>query len=347
MQLNRIHTIATALAALLAVTSCTDNNNTAQPSSPDGALSFAARNGSRSLIENDGDLHSSGFAVWGEYVSILNPGTPVRVFSGTPVTFDEKTGWGYTGTQYWFPGQKYSFVAVHPASAAADVQYNGNTSLTIADYNIIAENHKGTDLLAATETRQCTGASAMGVVNYSFKHLLTQLNFVPRINPAVTQNVVIESAYVYGIPSIGTWSGFDADGLAKWTVNTGSGSNVTTFDNPLGAMTTETTIKPDDTDSKPLFTSTNPMLCIPQTVPHDAVFRVTYHYEDTPDKSNTFIYRLQLASTTLTNGWEAGKTYRYTFEIGSNDFILFSKPEVVPWDDKGGSNIIIQGDQTT
>ncbi len=345
MQLQRIH-ITTALAVLLATTSCSDSNDATQPSDPARALSFAAYNGSRSLVEKDNDLQTGCFAVWGEFVSIVKPGNPVRVFTATPVTYSPDTGsWGYTDTQYWFPGQDYSFVAIHPASLAADAQYNGGTSITLTDYNVIAENHKGIDLLADAATRQCIGGS-MDVVNFRFKHLLTQLNFVPRVNPAVTQKVIIESASVYGIPSTGTWTGFNADGSAKWTVSTGSG-DMTTLNNPLGAVSTEMTVTPGDTNNKTLFTNVNPLLCIPQAIPHDAVFRVTYHYEDSPERHNTSVYRLQLASTTLTNGWEAGKTYRYTFEIGSNDFILFSKPEVVPWDDKGGSNIIIQGDQTT
>lgn len=345
MQLQRIHA-TTLVVLLLAATSCSGNNDSSQTSDPPlGALSFAANSGSRSLVENDNDLHSGGFAVWGEYVSIVNQENPVRVFTATPVTYTNGN-WGYNDTQYWFPGNNYSFVALHPASHTANVQYNGGTEITITDYNVVADENKGTDLLAAAATRQCTGSSAMGIVNFSFKHLLTQLNFVPRVNPSVTQKVIIESAHVYGIPSIGTWTGFNADGTAKWVINTNAG-NTTTSANPLGTVSTETIVTPGETDSKALFTNDNPLLCVPQTIPHNAVFSITYHYEDTPSTHKTLIYRLQLASTTLTNGWESGKTYRYTFEIGNNDFILFSNPEVVPWDDKGGSNIIIQGDQTT
>lgn len=60
----------------------------------------------------------------------------------------------------------------------------------------------------------------------------------------------------------------------------------------------------------------------------------------------TYTFNLKLASGMLTNGWEPGGSYRYTFEIGSDDFILFTKPEVVEWEEKSGSNIIIQGDET-
>ena len=345
MQLQLNH-IAAVMAVMLSATSCSDSKEetTLQPDAQGCALTFAAHNSSRSLIEKDGDLYAGGFAVWGEYVPMNKPGSPVNVFSATPVTHTDAGGWGYTDTRYWFVGQAYSFVALHPASVAAEARYEGGTTLGLTGYDVISGSHKGVDLLADVATRQCTDLG-MGVVGFNFRHLLAQLNFVPRLNPAVTQTVVIDEASVYGIPSAGTWTGFSADGTFSWVADTGTGS-MTTQGRPLGAISSAVSISNSDAEIKPLFTNANPLLCVPQAVPYEAVIRVTYHYADKPDNKITSVYNLQLASTTLLNGWEAGKSYRYTFEIGSNDFILFSEPEVVPWDEKGGSNIIIQGDET-
>ncbi len=247
--------------------------------------------------------------------------------------------WAYDDVQYWFPGMTYSFAALFPAGVEG-ASYGGGTQVALVGYDVLKS--KGVDLLGSMAVRECRVGVPQTPVAFGFRHLLSQLNFVAKVNASVQSGVVIESAVLYGIPSSGNWSGYGEDARSAWTA---LASSETSASAPL-AHAASVTVLPTDAGGKALFGGDNVLLCIPQAVPDKAVFEVRYHYADTPDVPRTYTFNLKLASGMLTNGWEPGGSYRYTFEIGSDDFILFTKPEVVEWEEKSGSNIIIQGDET-
>jgi len=340
MQLNHI-LLPAALVAVFAAASCSSGDSPDVAPVAGRALSFSADvdEARGRAVASSIAVEGSQFAVWGEYVPTAYPEqSPIAVFDAVPVTY---TGgaWSYESTQYWFSGNSYSFAAIYPASVASEsthAAYQHGTSLTVRDYDVVF--NSGIDLMTATATCDCGDADAMTPVAMRFNHLLARINFTARVNPSVTRAVIIKDASVYGVPSAGSWNG------GKWTVNP---SPVTTEENPLAKLESDLRVSGSDTEGRELFPDATPVLSIPQAVPYDAIFKMTYCYEDAPEDTRTYTYRLQIASTSLLNGWEAGSSYLYTFEIGSDDFILFSKPEVVKWLDSAGGNTIIQGNETT
>ncbi len=327
-----------ALAIFVTASGCSSDSRDDDAPVTGSKLSFSAGTvKSRAVTVNIAEPGKS-FAVWGEYVPIATPGqTPVNLFTATEVRYSGSV-WSYDDIQYWYPGHNYSFAAIYPASVASSAVYNHGVGLAVDNYDVTADANREVDLMAASATRECLAGMSMDAVSLNFNHLLARINFVAKVNPSVTRGVIVKSAMVYGVPSTGSWDGMN------WTA---SASTTTTEAAPLIAIKEPSSeVKGDNAAGVELFPDDSPMFVIPQGVPYDAVFKMTYYYSDTPGKENTYTYRLQVASTSLVNGWETGRSYRYTFEIGSEDFILFSKPEVVKWIDAGGSNIIIQGDQT-
>lgn len=326
----------------MAAAACTTTSDEPEDSgSAAVAFTATADKASRAVTTTD-NLGAQSFAVWADYYPASSqPEAANTVFAGSEVSYKDGS-WTYTDTRYWFPGMIYRFAAIHPAEAvAASAEYKGGTCVAVDGFDVLAG--KGVDLLGAYHLRECTAGQRQGAVAFTFRHLLSRLNFVASVNASVRSEVVIDNVALYGIPSGGSWSGFDADGNSRWTADP---ATVTTAATPLGKAA-GITVSASDTGGKELFDiDSNLLLCIPQAVPESAVLEVGFHYADNEAATHTYRFNLSLASAMLADGWEQGRSYRYTFEIGANDFILFSKPEVVAWEEQGGSNVIIQGNQT-
>ena len=48
------------------------------------------------------------------------------------------------------------------------------------------------------------------------------------------------------------------------------------------------------------------------------------------------------ASFSLTGGYQPSRTYRYSFTIGPDQYILFSLPTIQDWEDAEGGNYLPQ-----
>lgn len=330
------------IPALMALMTAACTSTTDEPVAADGtAVSFTATadKSSRAITTAD-NLGAQSFAVWADYYPASSqPEAATTVFAGSEVSYKDGS-WTYTDTRYWFPGMNYRFAAIHPAQAVA-AEYNGGTCVAVDGFDVLAG--KGVDLLGAYHVRECVAGQSQGAVAFAFRHLLSRLNFVATVNASVRTDVVIDNVILYGIPSGGSWSGFDIGGNSHWTADPGTATTAAT---PLGKAAA-ITVSASDTGGKELFDKdSNLLLCIPQQVPENALLEVSFHYADNESVTHTYRFNLSFASATLAGGWEPGRSYRYTFEIGAGDFILFSRPEVVAWEEQGGSNIIIQGNQT-
>ena len=120
----------------------------------------------------------------------------------------------------------------------------------------------------------------------------------------------------------------DAGGYGRWTLGqaTTSGSPFSTCGTVDLSLTGVT-----------LF---GEMLPLPQTITQEFILEIEYEYTDAHYTQNRFSKTFRLADAGLTQ-WEPAKGYRYTFTVGS-DYILFDKPEVVPWKSASGGIVTVE-----
>lgn len=268
----------------------------------------------RAAISGVSDLQQEGqaFSVWGTYARTsgnTTTGQTFTVFDGTPVTY-KSTAWTYDNPQYWFPGFTYNFRALYPSSVQ-NVTFDGS-ALQINNF----DGTQSIDLLAASPAPiPCRVNQTMGKVQLTFRHLLSRVAFIGKSDPTLLgdgRQIVIEEAVLSGVYKTGNWSGatFDANTSGTWTP-TGAPQTYTVTDITLA------------TDGTNLFSDE---LFIPQDLTN-AELTIKFHYNVKNGTAKTFTSTTQLS--TLLPKWEAGKSYRYPFTIGSH--IFFTKPTIDKW----------------
>ena len=146
--------------------------------------------------------------------------------------------------------------------------------------------------------------------------------------------VEIKSAKLYGMSKTGSWNTNDG-----WTTDA---ATKTELGSPLTEVTNKKLNIIDETNNKnenekvDLFADDNVILLIPQNIPdryettNPFIFHIEYTYSDYPNDVHKAYINLGTVSTLLTK-WEAGKSYRYTFTIGAEDYIFFAAPDVETW----------------
>lgn len=311
------------LAVALLAYGCTDDRTL--PTKDDALMvRFGqTRVNTRGLVGN-AELQAAGssFLVWG--TCRKDYGTPTVVFDGTTVTSDGKQ-WSYDDPQYWFPTYTYDFRALYPADLPQGVSVafaSGESRIGIAGFDA----GSGIDLLAAAPASvTCVPDRTMGPVNLEFRHLLTRVVFVGRSDEqhlGTGRRIVVDRAVLFGMRTQGSWTSepFTDRTPGQWTP---SGAPVTADDSGYTAAGLELA-----TEGTGLFSGDDRMFFIPQELTDDVVLEITYHYNysDT-DRSQQFTSRVSLGS--VSERWEAGKSYRYPFTI--RDHIFFEPPTVEEW----------------
>lgn len=258
---------------------------------------------SRALAD---DLKANGIKVWGGY-----EGGTVPVFDGSEIVFG--TNASYTTDQYW-TYNTYNFYAVYPKNTSATYNVANNT-FTISNYNV-KDNQD--DLLIATVTDHEYPEDG-SVVNLNFSHALVQLEFVgsstSNTNMALLKNI---SLYGEGLPATAT---FNSSG---WTL--GEATNAT---NPFLASD-------NGGNGWRLSYGGNNVLGELFVFPKDKNknVQVSFKYNNGNDQNVTV--------TIPECKWEAGKKYRYTFQIDPNLYIVFNEPEVTNWQNASAGNIVVE-----
>ena len=284
------------------------------------AMRFGTARVSTRGVVGTAELQAAGsaFAVWG--ICRKGDAAPIRVFDGTRVVSDGGQ-WSYGEPQYWLPMFTYDFRALYPADlpAGASVAFVGDgPHLTVGDFDAVS----GVDLLAASPAPiECDPGRTMGPVNLEFRHLLARVRFVGRSDEqhlGTGRRIVIDRAVLYGIRTRGDWSGasFAEELPGSWTPR---GELLGAESGTYVAESVELA-----TDGTDLFADERALLFIPQELT-DAVLEITYHY----DCSESDRYTGRVALKSVSERWEAGKSYRYPFTI--SDRIFFDTPAVEAW----------------
>lgn len=311
-------------AIVMLACGCSDTSSAEGGAEQDDAMRMrfgTARVDTRAVVGTaELQVAGSAFSVWGTYRN--GTSDPVTVFDGTRVTSDGAK-WTYDVPQYWFPTFTYDFRALYPADLPAGVSVrfaSDEARLSVENFDALS----GIDLLAASPAAvTCVPGKTMGPVNLDFRHLLSRVTFVGRSDEqhlGTGRRVVIDRAVLYGIRTTGSWSGASFTGTASgaWTP-TGPvlGADADLYSAASVELAVDgTKLFPDD---RTLF--------IPQDL-SEAVLEVTFHYNYT-DADSPLQFTSRVALSTVSERWEAGKSYRYPFSIESH--IFFETPTVEPW----------------
>ncbi|MDE5730712.1 MAG: fimbrillin family protein [Alistipes sp.] len=276
-------------------------------------------------VTGNAELQAAGsaFSVWG--TCRKSGSSTIPVFDGTRVTCDGNGQWSYDEPQYWFPTFTYDFRALHPADLPADASVafaEEEARLSVSGFDAAA----GIDLLAAVPASvTCVPDRTMGPVNLEFRHLLARVAFVGRSDEqhlGTGRRIVIDRAVLYGMRTRGDWAEEPFTDLKPGTW-TPTGEPVAAADSRYTAAALELA-----TDGTNLFPGDDRMFFIPQELTDEVVLEITYHYNYS-DAAQPLQFTGRVALGSVSERWEAGKSYRYPFTI--SDRIFFETPTVEEW----------------
>lgn len=347
MPVNKFTTEILAMAAAMLLAGCSSTTGDGPlPEEPEPLrMEFTAvpSDPSRALTNAD-NITDNPFAVWGSYVNTANGGTHQTVFDNTTVTYSEGA-WGYTDAQYWLPGFTYSFAALHPASADGATVTFANGAITL-DYTISTDPQKRVDLLHAVAVKECgdylhDASLKPGPVDMQFAHILCQVHFIVKVDPAVNGDVTVTSARLWGIDRRAIFERATTAGNNYHWVNMTDRDEAmpTTKDQPYVERTEDLVIKKGEKEH--LFQiGESRLLIIPQYVGSDATLEVTYRMPD--GRVRTATADISQAAALHSGRWLIGRSFSYTLTVGADEYIIFEKPEISDWQMSEGGNYIIQ-----
>lgn len=333
-----IYTAACIAAAALALQSCSSTSSDDDVAAGvELRFSASAADGSRATtLTTSATL--TNFNVWGTYRTKVGgswSAQPVNVFDGVTVNKGDDGNWSYSAStplQYWFPGCYYTFRAIHPNdpvkvnAAFTPGSDAASDRLSVTSFDAT----QGVDLVAATHTRESL-LQGNTVVSLDFRHLLSRVDITASVDKAVTGTFVITGIKLYGFDTVGSWSsdGMTANTYGKWDNLSGRDKAY-----PDIELNIELSSEP-----KSLLKGENTVLMLPQVIPVGAKADITYTENGTKKTVTADIYK---ASYSLTGGYQPSRTYRYSFTIGPDQYILFSLPTIQDWEDAEGGNYLPQ-----
>lgn len=311
--------LATGAAIVCLAAGCAKNTT---ESSDRKAILFsvpATRSAVTSLGEGD------AFAVWARQSSagaaqmILRQET-VRCAAGV---------WSYDNVRYWQQGATYDFYALYPhdvpQAVLADTDAGQTPRMTVTDF----DTRRAEDLMVAEKVALAYAGSPSPVV-FTFRHLLSKVEIVGRIDPALEAAGVscrIVSATLYGLPATGSGT-VAPGGYGTWSLG-----GATTASEPFASAGDVALV----TAGQSVF---GELLLFPQAVSGDIVLEIVYECTEAGGMPRSFSKTVALADAGV-NLWEPSMSYRYIF-VASGDYILFEKPEVSPWRSASGGIVTVE-----
>ena len=255
----------------------------------------------------------SSFSVWGGYDGTNN------LFEKTTVT---KDGAYEGGTRYWVPNKTFNFYAVHPVIENVSVDNSGQISITGFDCSVTGND--AIDLMTASATNKSytTGMDPQPVL-LNFNHLLSHINFVGK---SMGGSATVHSVTLSGITTIANCNtSYPQDGTITSTWSDQTSGNVSSI--------IEGGVELEELSTKSVV---GDIMIIPQTLTENSKVTITYSTDTEQNKSTEFSLNIENFNT-----WEAGKAYKYSFEITGGGYIIFNKPSVNNWNTATGGNVII------
>lgn len=255
----------------------------------------------------------SSFSVWGGYDGTNN------LFEKTTVT---KDGAYEGGTRYWVPDKTFNFYAVHPVIENVTVENSGQISIT--GFDCSATGTGAIDLMTASATNKSyTVEETPQPVPLNFNHLLSRIDFVGK---SVGGSATVHSVTLSGITTNANCNtSYSQDGTISSTWSDNQSGNITS--------SIDGGVELEELSTKSVV---GDIMIIPQTLTEISKVTITYSTDTEENKSTEFSLNIENFNT-----WEAGKAYKYSFEVTGGGYIIFNKPSVNNWNTATGGNVII------
>ena len=258
----------------------------------------------------------------------------------------ETNEWGYDKLVAWEASKNYNFVAYAGKDLGESVKANtNNKSLNFNDIVVDGSEDNQFDLLYSnTKSIQTTAAEGNPMIDFTFEHLLSMVQFTLKSGFGATTEVKITNFKFYGVKTTET---YDASQVSPaWT----STSTANTIGDTKFTSADEEIAQYDAVATKDVV---NSWVVIPQqNVASGKVEMVTFTVNVVDGESDTQIgtektFKAKIPSIT----WKKGFRYNYIFTItpeqmGVDDqYITFDAPKVTEWDDD--TNLTIDEDNSS
>lgn len=270
---------------------------------------------SRAAVNNATEM--SSFFVWGGYDGTNN------LFEKTTVT---KDGAYEGGTRYWIPDKTFNFYAVHPIinNDVTNVTVDNSGQISITGFDCSATGTDAIDLMTASATNKSyTVGETPQPVPLNFNHLLSRIDFVGK---SIGGSATVHSVTLSGITiNANCNTSYSQEGTITSTWSDYQSGNITS--------TIEGGVELEELSTKSVV---GDIMIIPQTLTENAKVTITYSTDTEENKSTEFSLNIENFNT-----WEAGKAYKYSFEVTGGGYIIFNKPSVNNWNTATGGNVII------
>ncbi len=275
------------------------------------------------------------------YVFASKGGDPV--FDANPklvYRIGETNEWGYDNLVAWEVSKNYNFVAYAGKDLGTSVTDNGdNTSLKFSNIVVNGDKENQFDLLYS-DTKSITTTAVEGnpMIDFTFKHLLSMVQFTLKSGFGETTEVKITNFKFYGVKTTGSY-----DASQEWTLtataNTEDNTNFTSADEEIAqydAVATQDVV--------------NSWVIIPQQntdLDKVEMVKFTVNVSDGETQIGTKDFTAKIPSIT----WEKGYRYNYIFTITpkqmgvADQYITFDAPKVTEWDDD--TNLTIDEDNSS
>ena len=251
------------------------------------------------------------FNVW---ATISNTNGTANIFENEAVTKNNAGVWSYAveNTQYWIPGNNYSFVGVVDGDVVVDANAC-NMPLTIATS---LSNQK--DVLYATQSRSYNG-EAVTPVHFDFEHLLAKVKFTAK-NVMTTS----DSELYYTVESIKITN---ADNEAVYTIADEAWAASNAYTAEFGA------VKNNNGEIATLYyqnraESNYELLVLPQ---QNKSLNIKVNYTLHKDAW----YQTYEKELTATLNIEKGRAYNFVLELGNPGAPIDFTAEVEDWVEVG------------
>lgn len=363
------------LASVVAVVACSDTDNYKETEDVEiGFSKVYVEKGTKAPYTDVASLQGDtrGFGVFGARTKQDN--TIDKVFGkstaetngGAQVTYNSTSqAWTYSPKRYWDKGaQKYQFYAYAPYNTSTT---SGNTTTYLLGtvswdqtaeangFSISGFKQKTTvadmiDILTDLEN-QTNNTTFQNDVNFSFKHILSNINFMMAVSPDLKADenlnpVAVNSISIGAVKMDGSYSYVTnaykwtlADNPTTYTFNATQTNSKVFAAGALKAMTNTTgnTLTAAQISATPTNVPglTN-LLFVPQVLPTDTKYVVTIEYTIGDEVRNRTINLNDFSKTTdnnttvKTTEWVSGYQYNYILVISATP-IEFNVTNIGDW----------------
>lgn len=323
-----------AVVALAAMTACSNDEFVSVDRAPINFGEAFVDNATRATDTTYGAVDLELFNVYG---TMTGAGNTVNIFNGVALTGEVGDDvWAYkdpnTENQYWLAKASYNFAAVVDATVTNPKANNYMPTELAPKASDNGSNFK--DMLYATATATVNEAGVPsvtnGVVNFTFEHLLSKVQFTVTSNATGSYSHSVTGIKVKNFAT-GTYTiayEDDGDDISYWTGTTPTDIEFGKIEG-VNADSKETV----GSTTTPGLTNATQMLLIPTTGPFDVTFTVEV-YRKNGENNKTLVSTETNTVTVTDKPLVKGNAYNFTIACSLNSPIKFSVTNNPTWDDE-------------